>query len=663
MKMFVERMTIDNFKGISHLELSFGKTVTSISGANGSGKSSVADAFAWCLLGKDIAGNAPGLDNFRIKPLDEDGNEMHNLTTAVEVAARVDGEPFVLKRQLQENWVRKRGSKDAVFQGDNSSFWINGVPLKLNEYNARIEDQICPKTYLIYLTILGAFNAAPVATRRSILLDLVSGDVDERLLATNEYAPLHDECVTRGVTIADLKKALQGSQREANSALKIYPARIDEARRSLPELSESQILEAEKAETEIPEKLTELATRMSQCGSEAKKASVKAEVDRLNSELRQMRSEKQRAWNDEFLRLRGVIQSETSITNTLTITLELRDKEISAKKLQIQSLQKGIAEKRAEYNRVYYEAYVEPEIDDHCPTCGQMLPADQIEEVRAADEARWLNEKKSRLEQIVEQGKKASEDLVKANDELKALEDDVADLKEKCEPHFTELQNAAVTLKAMEETKDEALADGAPEMDRTERIASLLTDLNAAPDDEMAHLTAEQKTLQEALDRAHKTLALRDNGESILKRIGQLEEEQRATGEVLTDIEQKLALCDKYTRDRCSYLEESINELFPTLRWQLFEIQDNGGVKDKCMAMIPCASGLIPYGDATGGSANTAARMSADMEIIEVLSDNLGRWLPLFVDRAESINHMPTFKGQLITLTVSDSYELRVEAE
>ena len=91
MRMELQRMAISNFKGIRHFEIDFDQKRTAISGANGTGKTSIADAFSWCLFNKDSQGNAPGTANFREKPLDDEGNEVHNLDTTVELFCTLDG--------------------------------------------------------------------------------------------------------------------------------------------------------------------------------------------------------------------------------------------------------------------------------------------------------------------------------------------------------------------------------------------------------------------------------------------------------------------------------------------------------------------------------------------------------------------------------------------
>ena len=46
-------ISLENFKGIRKMDIGFNEDVTRIYGKNGSGKTSVFDAFTWLLFGKD----------------------------------------------------------------------------------------------------------------------------------------------------------------------------------------------------------------------------------------------------------------------------------------------------------------------------------------------------------------------------------------------------------------------------------------------------------------------------------------------------------------------------------------------------------------------------------------------------------------------------------
>lgn len=234
-RLVIERMNIRNFKGVRELDISFGEKVTRISGMNGTGKTTIPDAFSWCIWNKDSRGNAPGTPDFREKPLDENGNEIHNLETTVELFCKLDGQPFNLRRTQRENWVKKRGGVEAVYQGNVSTYWINDVETKLTDFKARIA-QIGDEEVFRLIGSLSAFNALDWKKRREQLIALADSDVDSALLQRDEYRQIADECAQRGVAVSDLRKIFADQRKRTNEELRMIPVRIDEARRSLPNI-------------------------------------------------------------------------------------------------------------------------------------------------------------------------------------------------------------------------------------------------------------------------------------------------------------------------------------------------------------------------------------------------------------------------------------------
>ena len=66
MNIQLKQLTLSNFKGIRQLTIEL-NAITNIQGDNGTGKSTIFDAFAWLLFGKD----SHDAKDFNIKTLDE----------------------------------------------------------------------------------------------------------------------------------------------------------------------------------------------------------------------------------------------------------------------------------------------------------------------------------------------------------------------------------------------------------------------------------------------------------------------------------------------------------------------------------------------------------------------------------------------------------------
>ena len=64
-KITLKSITLENFKGIKKKEVKFNENITKISGTNGTGKTTIFDAFTWCFSGKDSHGKT----DFEIKTI------------------------------------------------------------------------------------------------------------------------------------------------------------------------------------------------------------------------------------------------------------------------------------------------------------------------------------------------------------------------------------------------------------------------------------------------------------------------------------------------------------------------------------------------------------------------------------------------------------------
>ena len=121
MKLTLNKLTIRNFKGFKSYELEANGEDINIFGDNATGKTSLYDAFLWCLFGKNSADQA----TFDWKPLDRLGNEINHLETEVIAEIEVDGVVKKLSRMTEEKWTKTRGSAIETFiPSDINSLWM-----------------------------------------------------------------------------------------------------------------------------------------------------------------------------------------------------------------------------------------------------------------------------------------------------------------------------------------------------------------------------------------------------------------------------------------------------------------------------------------------------------------------------------------------------------
>ena len=230
MKLTITALSIRNFKGISDKRIELNGADAVISGRNASGKTTIYDAFLWLLFGKDSSGSA----TFAFKPLDADGNEIHNLETSVEAEILVDGASHTLRRVSTEKWTKPRGQAEHVFGGDTTAFWIDDVPRTMAEYK-RFIDGLIPEAQFRLITNHTAFMAQKPADRRSVLVGMAGQGVDKKLAATMPEA----FAALEGLSPEDARKKLREQRKRLNQEADTIPARIDELHRSIGDANEA----------------------------------------------------------------------------------------------------------------------------------------------------------------------------------------------------------------------------------------------------------------------------------------------------------------------------------------------------------------------------------------------------------------------------------------
>ena len=654
MRMTIEKIKISNFKGIRELEVDFG-AVTRISGMNGTGKTTIPDAFCWVLWNKDSRGNTPGSYDFHEKPLNEDGDEIHNLDTTVELDCRLDGQRFNLKRTQRENWVKKRGSEEAVFQGNTSTYWINDVETKLSDFKARIA-QIASEEVFRLIGSLSAFNALDWKKRREQLIALSDLDVDAMLLQQEQYRPLADECGQRGIQVDNLRKVLQDQRRRTNDELKMIPVRIDEARKALPEFKPNEVRDAEYIVKDSLEDIERINGYIAEIKAQSGTAGYNDQILALETEVLSL----QRTIADGYRTDMRKLEQERTIASDAyrraADALSDTKRRLERDRKELEEAEAARDALRADYRSEYERKFIHPEIEGVCPACKQPLPEKMIQ--AAIDEAckSFDADKKARLLDIKKRGTDKAAEVKRLEESAARNESEIAELEQRLSSAESERDAAYEKIKAMPTEPDYSTEPRIAEL--RGKIEELKAAQKESPSEKIAEYEHRKAELQAIVDRNRAILARRDAGIETEKRIQDLERQQQEKAARIAELEQLIALVEQFVQDRCRALEDSINAKFPTVRWKLFEIQINGGINDVCQAYIPCGSSLVSY-----GSANTASQVNADVEIINVLSEHYELYLPLFADNSERVNVIAPTKSQFISLAVSTDNELKIETK
>lgn len=651
MDVRIKKLKLENFKGIKSREIVMDGSNVSIYGQNATGKTTLFDAFTWCLFGKD----STDAQDFWVKPHDENGEEIHNLETVVELDLLVDGQTQKFRHSVEEKWVKKNGESDRVYSGNTHNYWVNDVGRSAKEYDQAVSEIVKQDVFRL-ITNPMAFNALKWDKRREFLLKLSPVNVDEVLLARSEYLPIRDAMEYHRTDVYGVKKVKAEAKKRDNEEMAQLPVRISEQTNTRNALGDCDVEEARRQISEIDAEVEKIETAMNSGTELVDQIKAKgSEVAKLESELNNARIKESRARSDAYAKVNRESVSTKVEVDTCKRTLVDTENRIIERTARIETLQEQIEEIRNEWYSVD-ERQPEVVVDQVCPTCGQALPEEQIEEARRKFIEKYETDKEKELGTLSAKGKWMKEELKDENRKNEADKEAAEVLRRKIAENEPKLVGLEAELKALE---------GEPDFSSIQTIVALEEALNACKR-EYEELVSGQKPADEALIQKKRDLVTRKNDllqvearkrqfDICNTRIRELEKRQSELGVQIADTEQFLMLIDRFVTERCGLLEETINNLFPTVRWSLFEKQINGGIKDTCICLI----NGVQFSDA-----NNAAKINAGMEIIEVLSKHYGATVPVFIDNAEAVNALQKIDAQRIALVVTlDDKELRIEKE
>lgn len=649
MNIELKKLELLNFKGIKEKTIEFGKE-TNIFGRNETGKTTIFDSFTWLLFGKDSTNRS----DFNIKTLDKNGEFIHGLDHQVTGILLVDGKEVILRRLLKENWVKKRGSAEAIFSGNTTEYFVNEEPKKEKEYKEYINSLIDENVFKL-LTNPTHFNVnTSWQDRRKILLSIVGDVSDEEVISNSEK--LKDlPGLLNGNSIDSFKAIIASKKKKLNEQLKAIPIRIDEINRNLPVLAENidyKALEAERAaikgELNVIESQLENQQRIADDFIK-RQSELSVKKNKLKDLELQIEKDSMRSLNDMNMKLMELGYKKDTLERKIK-----QDTEIIAKNQdEIQKLQDEMQKYRDEYKVVFEEPFNEPDRENFvCPTCKQNLPEEDVEKQISGLLANFKSNKLKRLEEISNQGKWRKVKVEQLQDESDSLniaiqnnEVGLAKLDEEIKATQAVLnaeKNKELNVDYRSNTEYAALED---EIKKIEK--------NLLPVNQDGRVRQKREELQDRLQEINTVLSNKQVIEDSKSRIKELEDEERIFSQQIAELEGQEFLAEEFIKAKVSMLEKRINDTFKYVTFKMFDIQINGGITETCQALIKG----VPFADA-----NNAAKYNAGIDIINALSKFYSTTAPVFIDNREGIIDLIDTDSQIINLIVSKKDKvLRVE--
>lgn len=634
--MKLTRLELLNFKGLKAFTINFNGDVI-IRGDNATGKTTVFDSVCWLLFGKDSLDRA----DFEIKTLDR-GEPIHKVNHEVTGTFTLDeGGTVELKRVYREKYSSPRGG-EVTMTGHTTDYFVDGVPKKEKEYKEIVNSLVDENIFKLITNPLYFNETYSWQNRRKLLLEMCGDISDEDVIAEySELKALTD--ILSGHSVDDHRKVVAAKKTAINKELDMIPVRIDEALRGKPTIDTPRDVLIQ----EISLATTTLETL------EADKAllvnghavvDTRAELRDVQRRLMARESELQMEYKKQSALKSNEYDMVVSELNNLSSKVESTKHRLDTSNRDIQRIESVIDELMHQRQQVNEDAFV-MDIDEACPTCGQKLPAEQIQAAREKAETKFNLRKSKQLEEL--------------NQSIELKRQDIENIKKR-DAGLEPVETLEALIKAKELVKqtitDEIGQLTAPVLDDDSIYADLkaeefmlqmkLDESNIDHSEEIADIDKRIATTKEHRFNLETELNKYEETKRIDTRVAELESQQAELAAEKSKLDEASYLMDEFVKAKVNMLEDVINSRFKLARFKMFNVMLNGNVEECCETTYKG----VPY-----RSMNNAARINVGLDIINALTSYFKVNAPVFIDNAEAVTEFVPVNSQTIKLIVDES--------
>ena len=635
--LLLKSLRIENFKGCKKREIQFG-SVTDIYGDNGTGKTTIADAFTWLLFDRDSSGST----KFGVRPRNEDKSLVNHVEIIVEGEFEVDGSPLSLKKVQKQNWVKKRGTGTQELQGNKNEYEINGFPAKEKEYKEKVGEIIDDTTFRI-ITDPRGFAALDWKEKRKIIMRLVSEVTDEDVLKSGDFGAIADDLAMAPADkcLDKYKKSLLKLKKDQEE----IPTRIDEASRSIVAVD---VADLELQKNALNEKLEAVRKDREDFSSKYKRVSeLNAEIMNIKLDMGDLERKHNTDYQQQVRAARQKYDSALSRIYDMESQKTLAESTVYSRQGTLEGLKAELSNLGKKWSETKHMS-INPS-DTVCDKCGQEYPEDKKEEILQD----FSRRKEQRLEEINTKGNAVKE-------RIKNVEKDIVSFEEKLKKISGDLEaakrEAEEKKSAMESIKQPGPVEELPEyVELEKKLQDLNTELGSIDNGESyrKQLEIQERGIKEELEVVEKNLALDHANEKLRDRIIDLNKELKDVSQKIADCEAKILLLEKFTVQKMTMLSARVDEKFSFVKINMFNTQINGGVSETCDITV----NGVGYSDL-----NNAKKIQAGLDVIYALQQLYQIKAPIFIDNRESVTSIPENGTQIINMFVSkEDKELRIE--
>lgn len=640
MKIELKTMTLQNFKKERSKTITFAHN-TIISGGNETGKSTVYDAYLWCLFGTT---SRPGAT---VQTLDKHNNVIHKLETSVVVILNYNDERDVkIERRLSERWKGKDTSEE-FFLGTTQARFVDDVPCSVSAFKEKL-NSLCDFDDWFMLSNINLFWTYKVDVRRKILMSL-AGEIDEENLMA-QYPAVYKGVKTEKKNIAEMLTQQKATRKKANDELQTIPAKV-QAQDMLK--SDEDFAQLEKEKNEIDKQISSIDASLQ--GVIVNVDEQKEYQNRLAEEERKYEKTRKEWADKHFACINDAFKKVNTAADEMHEAIRIQKKDIDnnvENGCRLSLLTKEFNELMQQWNNVNEKEFNFAQTDV-CPVCNRPYTEEMKSKEYENAVAEFNAHKSGELARIQKAASEKNSQIaiIKGNintfEQITAIKDN-ENVKTKTDAHnVLSAGLAKIKAETWEQSEEKKKAD-----------ASLQAIKSTEPTTEVNASAKENKQKKQELtvkrDDLIKRISGRDMNERIEKEKEKLDARSRELAQIVADCNEVIRQIKEYKKAKIAIVENNVNSFFSLIRWKFYEQNiTNDDEKEVCTAID---SNGVDYNNTNDG---TVINMGID--IINGISKAKNVYVPLFVDRKESVEKALTSTQQSIYLQCKYGEPFNVE--
>lgn len=681
MKAILKTLRLENFKSVVDKTYDFGD-ITRINGMNRLGKTTIGTAIFWLFSDKGYELNS----NPNIRP--DDGRECVPTVTAT---LDIDGKEVVISK-MQKQKVGKP-DENGVSKVTLSNFYeINSVP-KTN------------RDFVAYMEELGFdFDKFLVCSHPDVFTKDLNqkkkqDEMREHLFAMSnsksdlEIAQMRKETaevakLLESYKFEEIEAMNKASKKKASEQLDAIPNQIIGLEKAKVDVD---VAEQELAKADLTRKIAEIDGKIANSGSaigdlRSREMQLQFDMSGITQVMSREVTNKRRKLDDDIFDAGRKVDD-------LKNQIQIAENQIKSNEKTISDADAERKDLSAKYNSEIVKVFDETPyqfdeskwvFDDSttvCSLCGQKLPDDKIQQIKADFEVRkakakadaeeklkagrvtFEKEKQAELNRINDVGTEKRKLIVALTKKNAELQQTIESLKKQEQETLAQKEELSKQLSQLPEEADYSQNEEYVKLkaEHNKVLAELAKTDSLCHDELMFQLEEEKADLQSQLDEVNKIIAQAENNVRIDEQIAEMQAKQTDYAQAKADAEKILYQLKEVSERKNKLLVEEINQHFGIVRWKLFDFQKNGEYKEVCIpTVLDEETGIYKvFGDTT----NKGREIEAKLDICDSFQKFYGMRVPIVLDNAESINdeYIPKVDTQLILLTVTKDKDLKVE--